>query len=1136
MKKALPLLSLALLAVIVFAVMMRDTGEINVLVFSKTEQFRHESIEAGVEALRALGREHGFRVDATEEASAFTEASLQAYNVVVFLNTTGDVLNDGQQLAFNRFIQAGGGFVGIHAAADTEYDWSWYGALVGAYFQSHPNDPNVREGVLHRATAGHPATAHLDATWTHTDEWYDYQTPPPPDATILLNVDETSYKRAEENPSTDLRPIAWARPFDGGHMFYTGLGHTAEAYSSVPFLEHLWGGIQYAAGDRQPINYDLATVAPEENRFKQTVLVRNLTEPMELDLLGPGRIIFVERGGAVKIHDEAAGTTETIHTFDVFSDLEEGLIGVAVDPDYATTNWVYFNYSAPDTPEIRVARFVLEGNRLDVASEKVLLRIPVQRDECCHVAGSLEFDGQGNLFISVGDNTNPFASDGFAPIDEREGRSPWDAQKSSANMDDLRGKILRIAPQDDGTYTIPDGNLFPKDGSGGRPEIYVMGNRNPFRMSIDPHTGYLYWGEIGPDAGTDSTGRGPKGHDEVNQARQAGFFGWPYFVGDNKPYHDYDFATQTSGPAFDPANPINTSPNNTGGTNLPPAQPAFIWYPYGPSDEFPLVGEGGRNAMAGPVYYYDDYADAEAKFPAYFDGKLFIYEWMRGWFMAVTMDANGDFERMEPFLPSSDFSNPTDMLFAPDGTMYLLEYGPLWFSGSPEAKLSHITYIKGNRAPLAEIAADQTLGAAPLTIAFSSTSLDYDGDDLTYAWDFGNGETSREINPTATYTSAGTYNATLTVTDAEGLSNTSQLDVLVGNDVPEVSLVLAGNRSFYWDSVPVQYSVQVTDTEDGSLASGSIATHDVTLTIDYLAEGTDLVVPAMGHAAAMEASLSLVGKSLIDNATCSACHQPEAASVGPSYQAVAERYADDALAIERLAAKIINGGGGVWGDQAMAAHPHLTVEEAEKMVEYIMSFGDNQTPVDSEPLEGTFRPTEHIGQGDAGTYILMASYTDKGTADLGPLTSRDVVTLRSPRIAMKDFDDALIGTRFTVPEDAPGGFGGTEVFLGQHGAQATYRNLDLTDVGSLTATFIVAPTYTTGGTVEIRLGSADGQLLGTVSVEQGLTTLGPQDHTISLPDLQGLHDLVFVYSNADASGLVCVGHQFELNHTSQARS
>jgi cytochrome c len=147
------------------------------------------------------------------------------------------------------------------------------------------------------------------------------------------------------------------------------------------------------------------------------------------------------------------------------------------------------------------------------------------------------------IYISTGDDTNPFASEGFAPIDNRAGRAGWDARATSSNTNDLRGKILRIKPTDDGSYTIPEGNLFPVGTEKARPEIYVMGNRNPYRISVDKHTGYLYWGEVGPDAGENSDKYGPRGHDEVNQARKAGYFGWPLFVADNRAYNQRNLKT-----------------------------------------------------------------------------------------------------------------------------------------------------------------------------------------------------------------------------------------------------------------------------------------------------------------------------------------------------------------------------------------------------------------------------------------------------------------------------------------------------------------------------------------------------------------------------------------------------------------
>ena len=191
------------------------------------------------------------------------------------------------------------------------------------------------------------------------------------------------------------------------------------------------------------------------------------------------------------------------------------------------------------------------------------------------------FDSQGNLYASTGDNTHPGESDGFTPVDERDGRGPWNALKSAANPNDLRGKILRVHPEKDGTVTIPKGNLFPPGTPKTRPEIYVMGNRNPWRIEVDPKTGYLYWGEVGPDSGGPNENRGPAGFDEINQARVAGNFGWPLVIADNKPYRRYDFASRKTGEAWNPATPLNESRYNTGTQKLPPAQPAFIWYPYG---------------------------------------------------------------------------------------------------------------------------------------------------------------------------------------------------------------------------------------------------------------------------------------------------------------------------------------------------------------------------------------------------------------------------------------------------------------------------------------------------------------------------------------------------------------------------
>ncbi|MDB6122142.1 MAG: hypothetical protein JWQ71_1135 [Pedosphaera sp.] len=416
-------------------------------------------------------------------------------------------------------------------------------------------------------------------------------------------------------------------------------------------------------------------------------IIDSLKDPMELAVAPDGRVFYAERDGTVKMWKPETKLTVIIGKLDVFTGLEDGLLGITLDPKFQKNGWVYLYYARPETTqdangkkagENRIARFTLKKDKLDLSSEKIMLRVATQREECCHAGGSLAFDAKGNLYLSTGDNTNPFASDGFSPSDEQPGRSPWDAQKSAANANDLRGKILRVTPQANGTVKIPKGNLFKPGTTGTRPEIYAMGCRNPFRISLDQKNGFLYWGDVGPDAQAFGEGRGPAGHDEVNQARTAGNFGWPYFIGDNKAYWKYDFAKKTSGERFDPAKPINNSPNNTGIKELPPAQPAFIYYTYGPSVKFPALESGGRTAMAGPVYYFNPKLKSKTKLPREFDHTLFVYEWSRNWIMAVHLDEKDNIAKMERFCPKMTFKRPMDMELGPDGCLYLIEFGSAW--------------------------------------------------------------------------------------------------------------------------------------------------------------------------------------------------------------------------------------------------------------------------------------------------------------------------------------------------------------------------------------------------------------------------------------------------------------------------
>ncbi|BCB76311.1 hypothetical protein GCM10022251_24860 [Phytohabitans flavus] len=228
-----------------------------VLVFSKTAGFRHSSIPNGIAAIQQLGAANGFTVTATEDAAQFTTANLAQYQVVVFLSTTGDVLNAAQQTAFESYIASGKGYVGIHAAADTEYSWAWYGGLVGAYFASHPA---IQQATIRVEDRSNVMTSHLPADWTRSDEWYNYRTNPRPNVRVLMRLDESTYSGG----SMGDHPISWCQQYGGGRSFYTGLGHTEATYAESNFTRMLLGAIQWTGGAQT------ATCTPTTNPVSGT--------------------------------------------------------------------------------------------------------------------------------------------------------------------------------------------------------------------------------------------------------------------------------------------------------------------------------------------------------------------------------------------------------------------------------------------------------------------------------------------------------------------------------------------------------------------------------------------------------------------------------------------------------------------------------------------------------------------------------------------------------------------------------------------------------------------------------------------------------------------------------------------------
>jgi len=218
-----------------------DAPTFSVLVFSKTTGFRHSSIPNGIAMIQQLGIDNGFTVDATEDSSFFTDDNLANYQVVVFLSTTGTILDSDQKSVFQRYIESGGGFVGIHSATDTEYDWAWYGQLVGTFFRTHPA---IQPATVVIEDPNHPSTASLPMLWMRTDEWYSFQTNPRGGVHVLAVMDESSYTGGDMGD----HPISWCHDFDGGRAWYTALGHTEESYDEPLYQQHVLGGIMTVAG------------------------------------------------------------------------------------------------------------------------------------------------------------------------------------------------------------------------------------------------------------------------------------------------------------------------------------------------------------------------------------------------------------------------------------------------------------------------------------------------------------------------------------------------------------------------------------------------------------------------------------------------------------------------------------------------------------------------------------------------------------------------------------------------------------------------------------------------------------------------------------------------------------------------
>ncbi|WP_028662803.1 ThuA domain-containing protein [Saccharomonospora halophila] len=722
--------------------------------------------------------------------------------------------------------------------------------------------PQPQEATVSVVDRRHPATENLPATWTRTDAFLNWNNNPTGSVHTVAQVQERTYD-AGANGNGAFHPISWCHDYQGGRSFYTGMGGTAASYDEEEFRAHLLGALRWTTGlvrgDCQ------ATIAEnyEVERLSGTNAEGELDQHGEmhgLTVADDGTVFYVGKAacasgpvpdwenenvglGCGTLHqwDPETEQVTKLTTLEVFGNRgsgdeliksEEGLLGMALDPSFADNGWMYvywMPYGSIDTDKRigkrTVSRFTYDHatSTIDKASRVDLLQWDTQIHSCCHAGGGMDFDNEGNLYIATGDSNSSRGSEGYSGNNwtkDYKGVSFQDARRTSGNTNDLNGKILRIHPEDDGSYTIPEGNLFPEadyPADKTRPEIYVMGVRNPARIQYDRENDWLTAAWVGPDAFEPSPELGPAKYETATIITSAGNQGWPYCMGDKQPYRDRsntDASVLTGWYECDDLK--NTSPRNTGLVDIPDARSNMIWYsPHGGGPVFPDRGDGGgvpsyvreeatytqpyltggaQAIMSGPTYHRSATdTDSGVAWPAHWDGKWLLGDQSNANNrVAVTVDPDTVDEAAPPLYAEDlrdiipmgggdrELQSWMDADFGPDGALYMIDYGGGFFSLSDNQKLIRVTYNGGASTPRPQAEATAVQGS-PLTMAFTGAR----SGGVSYEWDFGDGATSTEANPRHTYAATGTYTATLTVTYADGETATTSTEVTVACAVPD---------------------------------------------------------------------------------------------------------------------------------------------------------------------------------------------------------------------------------------------------------------------------------------------------------------------------------------------------------------
>lgn len=731
-----------------------------------------------------------------------------------------------------------------------------------------PPEPKVQEATVDVVDRQHPAGEGLPVTWNRSDKWTNWSPNPIGEVHTVAQVQEKTYEPGE-GANGPFHPISWCRDYDGGRSFYTGMGGTEGSYAEDAFRGHLLGAIQWTTGmvrgDCQATigsNYEIERLTAEN----QPGQLDQIGEPHGLTIAPDGTVFYIGKAacpsGPIKewenpdvglgcgtIHqwNPATEDVKLLTTLEVMgnrgsgSELvknEEGLVGMTLDPDFQDNGWFYVFWMPHDSIDREnrigqrtVSRFTYdhETETIDQNTRKDLLSWDTQIHSCCHAGGGMAFDNDGNLYIGSGDNNSSQGSSGYSGnnwTDKFNGISFRDARRTSGNTNHLNGKILRIHPEDDGTYTIPEGNLFPEADDPGdktRPEIYVMGVRNISRLAYDKKNDWLTAAWVGPDAGKPSPELGPAKYETATIITSAGNQGWPFCMGNKQPYRDRsDTDASVLTGWYDCDNPKNTSPANTGLVDIPPVRDNMIWYsPSGGGPVFPTRDDGSgiptyndedatytqpylkggcQAIMDGPTYHRSE-VDTKS-------GVAWPAHWNNKWFMgdncnpnnrvALTVNPDTVDEAAPPVAAESlrhiirggggdnELQAWMDAKFGPDGALYMVDYAGGFFSLHPNQKLIKISYTGGAATP-APAATATSLHNRPLTVAFTGEK----SGGVSYKWDFGDGNTSTEANPRHTYAKVGNYTATLTVAYADGETATTEVEVAIECAVPD-------NRGTVW--------------------------------------------------------------------------------------------------------------------------------------------------------------------------------------------------------------------------------------------------------------------------------------------------------------------------------------------------